>query len=190
MTCYPPPRRRLCPLAATPSSDHDFLIVLDRVETDRPRVVEATWHAHPNATGVAVGGGPGLVGVVGGVDTFSGQPSNAQACVIPLGGGSASAWGTAGVVRGIARNDTQGVAWQGWYSQAYDDAWAAPVLVYRASGVGSGALFGWLIVPQSGRGACGDSGEVVSSTGSQAVVRVSVAGTAHEVTVPLGPGAQ
>jgi len=55
------------------------------------------------------------------------------------------------VVRGVARNDTQGVAWQGWDSQAYDDAWAAPVLVYRASGVDSGALFGWLIVPLRGQ---------------------------------------
>ena len=37
------------------AADGDFVLVVDRVDGDRARRVTANWHAHPNATGVAVG---------------------------------------------------------------------------------------------------------------------------------------
>jgi len=162
-------------------ADGDFLVVVDALASDRPRSVEATWHAHPNATGVAIGGG--LVAVVGGVETHSGQPTSAQACVIPAGGALAASWSSATIVKGVMKNATS--HYQGWYSQEYDDAWPAPTLVYEAAGVPDGAVFAWLIVPTSARGACADSAEVVAATKQAVTVSVTVAGVPYTVNVPM-----
>ena len=166
---------------APEGGEGDFLVVVDALATDRPRALEATWHAHPNATGVAVG--PGLVAVVGGAATHTGLPVDAQACIIPAGGAAASMWGGARVVAGVMKNDT--AHYQGWYSQAYDDAWPAPTLIYSAENVKDGAIFVWLIVPQSGRGQCTDEAEVVSRSAGSVTVRATVGGVAHTVTVPI-----
>jgi hypothetical protein len=82
-------------------------------------------------------------------------------------------------------NTTAGVHFQGWYSQEYDDAWAAPTLVYHAAGVKDGALFAWLIVPQGARGPCVDEAEVVGRAGGNVTVRAVVAGITHTVSVPI-----
>ena len=164
-------------------ADGDFIIVVDALASDRPRAVEATWHAHPNATGVAIGAAPGFVAVVGGVAPLTGQPTPAQACVIPATGAAAAAWQSAAVVAGVNKSATE--HYQGYYSQSYDDAWPAPTLVFKAQGVPGGAVFAWLIVPTSARGACADTAEVVSATAAAAVVRVTVAGAQHTVSVPL-----
>ena len=163
-------------------ADGDFLVVVDVLTSDRPRALQLTWHAHPNSTGVAVGAAPGLVAVVGGVETRSGQPVAAQACLIPATG--AAAFASATVVRGVMKSGN-GTHFQGWYSQDYDDAWPAPTLVYDAAAVPGGAVFAWLIVPQSARGPCTDSAAVVSSSASAVVVRVSVGGAEHTVTLPI-----
>ena len=86
------------------AADGDFLVVVDVITSDRPRAVQATWHAHPNSTGVAVVGGAGLAAVVGGVETHSGRPVNAQACVIPASG--AAAFASAKVVSGVMKSAT------------------------------------------------------------------------------------
>jgi hypothetical protein len=156
----------------------DFLVVVDRLASDRPRALEATWHAHPNATGVAIGAG--LVGVVGGAETHSGAPTAAQACVYPAAG--AAAWDKAAVVRGVMKNETE--HYQGWFSASYDDAWPSSTLVYKAAAVPDGAVFAWLIVPAGTRGPCADAATVVSHTAAAAVVRVTVAGAVHTITVP------
>ena len=169
--------------AAPGGGEGDFLVVADALASDRPRAVEATWHAHPNASGVAVGGpGAGRVAVVGGADTFTGKPMDVQACIIPATGAGAAAWDAAEVVRGVMQNGTQ--HYQGWYSQSYDDASPAPTLVYRAAAVPDGALFVWLIVPQGARGPCADTAEVLSRAAGSVVVRATVGGVAHTVTVP------
>ena len=87
------------------AADGDVLVVVDLITSDRPRAVQATWHAHPNSTGVAVVGGAGLVAVVGGVETHSGRPVNAQACVIPASG--AAAFASAKVVSGVMKSATE-----------------------------------------------------------------------------------
>ena len=176
------------PAGAGAGAEGDFFVIADAVATDRPRAVEATWHAHPNATGVAVGAA--LVGVAGGCETHSGQPVAAQVCIIPASGAAAAVWDGAEVVRGVMKGVGNATQYQGWYSQAYDDAWPAPTLVYRASGVRDGAVFAWLVVPQGARGACADAAEVVSVGAAGVVVRATVAGVAHTVTVPMGAGAQ
>ena len=71
------------------------------------------------------------------------------------------------------------------YSQEYDDASPAPTLVYKALAVPGGAAFAWLVVPSSTRGPCTDTAEVLSRTASSVVVKVSIAGAEHTVTVPV-----
>jgi hypothetical protein len=115
---------------------------------------------------------------------LTGQPTPAQACVIPATGAAAAAWQSAAVVAGVNKTATD--HYQGFYSQSYDDAWPAPTLVFKAAGVPDGAVFAWLIVPTSARGPCADTAEVVSATAAAAVVRVNVAGAEHTVSVPLG----
>ena len=170
----------------SPGAEGDFLLVADLVTGDRARAVEATWHAHPNATGCAIGPAPGYAGVVGGADTRSGCATGAQACIVPATGALAGAWGSARVVRGVLKGAAPGQHYQGWYSQDYDDAWPADVLVYSAAAVPSGSVFVWLIVPQGARGACSDAAEVLSVGAAGVAVRATVGGVAHEVTVPLG----
>jgi len=86
-------------------------------------------------------------------------------------------------VKGVMKNATS--HYQGWYSQEYDDAWPAPTLVYEAAGVPDGAVFAWLIVPTSARGACADSAEVVAATKQAVTVSVTVAGVPYTVNVPM-----
>lgn len=161
------------------SLEGDFFVIVDALETDRPRSVEATWHAHPNATGVAIGAA--LVAVVGGADTHTGQPTTAQACVIPASGGAQ--WASASVVKGVMKTNT--THFQGWYSQSYDDAFPAPTLVYQAANVPNGAIFAWLIVPHGVRGPCSDTAQIVSSASGVVAVKVTVDGVEHTVDVKI-----
>jgi len=167
------------------AADGDFLLVVDRVDGDCARRVTAHWHAHPNATGVAVGA-DGASAVVGGVETLSGQPVAAQACLVAAGG-LAQPWARASLVAGVAANATSGARWQGWYSQSYDDAWASPTLLFEADAAAPGAVFAWLIVPQSARGPCaGSAATVVAANATAVVIDVIVAGRAYSgIAVPV-----
>ena len=162
--------------------DGDFLLVIDALATDRPRDVEATWHAHPNGT-VDLGAAPGFVAAVGGAYYGTGLPAAAQACVIPATGAVAASWTSAAVVKGVMQNSS--THYQGWYSQSYDDADPAPTLIYRAPATPDGAVFAWLIVPTSVRGPCTDTAEVLAVSSMAVTVRASVAGTLHTVNVPV-----
>ena len=165
------------------ADDDDWVVVVDVVSSTVTRNVTSTWHAHPNATGVAVDDASG-VGVVGGVHGATGTPTQAQVCVVP-----SSPWGNVSIVRGQMEDRKAGIKYQGWYSQTYDDAWAASVLVYTAVGVGPGeSLFVWLLVPSSARKSCaGTSVTVVGWVeGGLAVQVVAAAGTSQmNVTVPV-----
>lgn len=160
--------------------DGDFLLVVDKLASDRPRAVEATWHAHPNSS-VTLSAAPGFVSTVGGADFATGQSTAAQACVIPATG--ASAWISASVVQGVLKNDT--AHYQGWYSQSYADADPAPTLVYQAPGVPDGAIFAWLIVPTSVRGPCTDTAGVIAVNSTAITIRASVAGNHYTIAVPV-----
>ena len=173
--------------APAADADGDFLLVVDRVDGDRARLVQATWHAHPNSTGVSVDVSGGAA-VVGGVETHSGQPVEAQACIYAAVG-LAAQWSRATVVSGVVANASTGARWQGWYSQSYDDAWPAPTLVYERDAAAPGTVFAWLIVPQAARGPCAgdDAATVTSSNATAVVLDVTVAGRAYaQVVVPLG----
>ncbi len=173
--------------------DGDFAVVVDVITSDRPRAVTATWHAHPNSSIVQIQPGTG-VAVVGGVDHASGQPTSAQVCVVPAraSSGNTPGWANASIVRGVQADPATGVEWQGWYSQTYDDAWPASVLIYdgtapAAGKSGAGAVFAWLLVPSSARNSCdGLDVAVMAATATDVKVLVTVPGQApFAVSVPL-----
>lgn len=62
---------------AAPSDDGDWIVVVDRLTSDRPRSLQMTWHAHPNSTGISFNASSG-VSVIGGVDGATGLPTTAQ----------------------------------------------------------------------------------------------------------------
>jgi hypothetical protein len=105
----------------------------------------ATWHTHPNATVIL----DPLTNysTITGVDITTGQLTNAQVCVIPA---KNIPWSkNCTIIRGQYQNQTQGLLWQGWYSQSYDDAWEASTLVYTGiiSSSTSTLPYAWLLLP-------------------------------------------
>lgn len=172
--------------------DGDYLIVLDMISTDRVRQVQASWHTHPNSTGISVDPVTGI-GVVGGVAYNMGEPTNAQACVIPsVGNAYSSAWIFNEVVRGQYQNTTNNTIWAGWYSQTYDDAWPSTTLIYNNTVPSGNTLLGWLIIPNSYRTSCtGNRMEILSvpdSTHTNVTVSVTINGQGlYQVSVPVGP---
>lgn len=166
------------------SVDGDWIAVIDIVRGDRQRALQATWHLHPNST-VSIDTSTGTA-AVGGVTGESGEPASAQVCVVMAAGAAAAHWdvGSPHIVQGQYQNATTHTAWQGWYSNSYDDAWAAPTLVYDATAAASDVVFGWLLVPTSTRGPCDASIEVVSVTANSATVKVTL-GNAAPVTVDI-----
>jgi len=178
------------PTAPVSVGDGDWAVVVDVITSDRPRTVQAYWHTHPNATVAAIAPGT-LVATVGGVYGPSGQPTAAQACLIPAPAGTApdvAGWNTTEIVRGRYANATTGETWQGWYSQSYDDAWPASTLIY-ASSVGPRAVFAWLLVPTStDTTACQALGSLTVTAVSPTTVTVTVSAfgkPAVQVQVPV-----
>ena len=185
------------------TAGQDFAVVLDRLEGSLPRALTTYWHSHPNATGVGVAAGS-LVGQVGGVVGASGAPAEGvRLCLVPAvpavpgsgggeeGGGAVGAWARADIVRGQMRNDSAGLNFQGWYSNAYDDAWPASVLVYSSAPVPVGTVFGWLLVPlpASSSAQCSDMHLQLSQSPGEAdrwLAQCNLAGAATTVTVALG----
>ena len=172
--------------AATAEGEGDFLVVVDGVTSDRGRVVEAFWHAHPNGT-ITLDGDT-LTATVGGA-TYAFVPTTAQACVVPAAAGASGAavWSQASVIKGQVRNDTLSHVWQGWFSATYDHAYAAPVAVYSAHADAGRTAYAWLVVPTATRVSCAThTAEVVSVLRTAVVVAVTVAGGARvNITVPM-----
>ena len=175
------------PNSVSGSLDGDFFVVADAIWTGgRNRTIQTTWHAHPNST-VTVNQTT-FAATVGGVETLSGLPSNIQACVLPAVGSAHQWWRSAKVVKGVVRNDSAGVEWQGWFSKTYADAIAAPTLVYEADVVdglaAQPAVFVWLIVPSAGTADCVSSMiEVSELTPTNVTVAVSIGGCNRRITV-------
>ena len=129
-----------------------YIIVVDRVTTDRIRTVQATWHAHPNSTvrfhrnaSLTHAAQQPLVTITG-VDTATAEPSAAMLTLVPCA--MDFAWDSEAVVRGQRANGTAAVPWQGWYSATYNGNASAPTLVFDGHVPETGVLLGWLLLPQ------------------------------------------
>jgi hypothetical protein len=113
-------------------------VVVDRISTDRPRVVEGLWHVHPSCT-VA------LTSKVASKPSLTSHVTNNRTRIgldIIQATGAASSWMNVTLVLG----QTKPVL-QGWYSPTYGTKVPSPTLVYT-SGVGAGvSTYAWLLVP-------------------------------------------
>ena len=169
----------------------EYIVVVDRVTGDRARTVQACWHAHPLST-VTFRESMGLhAATITGVDLqlgWGGKPAATMLSVIPSTGGSA--WLNASIVRGQKGNASIGVPWQGWYSSNYNGNSTAPTLVFDGAVPKTGALFGWLLIPQkdSSTGMPVASLTLDSAVGVDGTAKatVTIAGREERVSLPLG----
>ena len=162
-----------------------YYIVVDCVDTDRPRRVQTTWHAHPNST-IALNVSAGDA-TVQGVETGTGRPTTAQLVVIPAvgeGAVGATTWENYTVVKG--QNKSAENNWQGWYSETYNGKSPAPTLVYDTLARRARSLFGWLLVPTATRETPRSTLALLKCADDVVTVRVDSAGSApQQFQLPL-----
>src|SRR5690606_23824249 len=106
-----------------------FWVVADRIETDRPRTVQALWHWHPDSK---------VEARENGVVSTDHQKGNLT--IIPVG---TDDWEVE-MVKG-AENPPQG-----WYSERYNHAVPAPVSIYNTD-IKEKTTFVWILYPSEGK---------------------------------------
>ena len=161
-----------------------YIVVVDKVTTDRSRTVQASWHAHPKSTVKFYDGG---VATITGVWTASALPAPTMLSVIPS---SEFTWANATVVRGQKGNASLGIPWQGWYSSNYNGNSTAPTLVYDGVVPKAGAVFGWLLVPQKNDSTSMPLASLhlnASDAGGNITASVSIGDRQEIVSLDLGP---
>ncbi len=129
-----------------------FWVVADRVETDRPREIEALWHFAPDCS-LTLDGRTAVT-----VDEGLGNLR-----IVPVGGMGWKPEITAGVER---------PAIQGWYSGYYNEKTPNPTAVYRAEIPGT-TTFAWVIVPARGAVPAVNA-TVISSRAERIELRVQI----------------
>jgi hypothetical protein len=139
-------------------------VVVDRIETDRPRRLEALWHWHPRCTVT-----------VQGRQTESTDPDTGNLRIAPLGDVD---WQVA-LVKG---QDTPRV--QGWYSPEYNHFEPSPAAVYSAQVSGSTA-FAWVLIPGQGAVPPMDVSIMEQSPDCMTIRVCGPEGSCRDVTVPL-----
>jgi hypothetical protein len=167
-----------------------WILIVDVVTSDRgSRTVQAAWHTHPNSN-VSVDGTTGVASIRG-VDLKTEQQSNVHLALIPATG--AQTWTSSKVVKGQLAGKDGATEDQGWYSEHYSDATAAPTLVYDAqmNPNQKQAVFAWLLLVTQGSAedagaAANGASAVVADVGAHEVtVKVNASGGATTVTVPF-----
>jgi hypothetical protein len=101
-----------------------LLLVVDRIETDRPRSLEALWHWHPTCTVTPQGG-----------DIVSVDPGAGNLRIVPVGPVD---WHV-GLVRGQEEPEIQG-----WYSREYN-GWEPTTTSVLHGRVSGSTAFAWLL---------------------------------------------
>ena len=107
-----------------------YWIIIDRIETDRPRELSVLWHFEPNCTVAAEKGG-----------RLVARNGDANLQFIPLGPTLPQPEIIAGQEKPVI---------QGWYSAEYGIKVPNPTAVYTLKNAGSLTLV-WLLVPSSGQ---------------------------------------
>ena len=141
-----------------------YWLVVDRVETDRPRKIEVLWHFHPDVTLANTAGG--------GVRSV--DPGLANLSIAPIG---YERWSTE-IVAGRTAPEPQG-----WYSPVYNTVVPAPTAVMTAEIDGS-RIFAWLLTTALGDVEAPAAG--VESIDAAASIRIEVRGdTCDRVEIRL-----
>lgn len=141
-----------------------FWVVADRIETDRPRRIEALWHFAPDCTVVMEDRSA--------VSTDEGK-GNLR--IVPVGG---MRWGT----EIVAGRESPSI--QGWHSGFYNEKVPAPAVIYSAEIPGT-TTFTWVLIPALGA-VPPASATVLSSRPERVEVRVQIdPKESYLVTVPM-----
>ncbi|HOZ46340.1 MAG TPA: alginate lyase family protein [Candidatus Hydrogenedentes bacterium] len=145
-----------------------YWVVVDRIDTDRPRTIQPLWHFHPTCT-VAVEDGQA-------VSTDEGQGN------VRIQPASALDWN----VEIIKGRETPSI--QGWWSREYNLKEPSPCVAYTAT-IDASISFAWVIVPAKGV-VPSVTAAIESETADSVNVRVQVGDApAETVHVPLSADA-
>jgi hypothetical protein len=147
-----------------------FWVVVDRIETDRPRQIDALWHFHPDCTVVTERNA-----------VMSNDERAGNLSVTPVAGHD---WRISVVVG----QETPLV--QGWYSPHYNTKEPAPTAIF-SSRIEQSETIAWILLPaRGGVEPVEASFESVDDDGVRVRVRIASADRQGVVvTVPLTAGA-
>jgi hypothetical protein len=143
-------------------------VVIDVIETDRPRTVEAFWHAHPNSSVTA----DAVISYVSGVPT-------GQMAVITMNN---SKW-TVSLAQGQQPPEYE--YYQGWYSASYLDCQPSPTLVYTTKIAAKTTVFGWLLLPSPKVQRVDAQLSLLGTTAKTATISVTLDGKEQRVVIPF-----
>jgi len=133
---------------------NDLVVVADRIETDRPRKLDALWHWHPHCT-VAIDGQ-----TVRSVD-----PGVGNLRIAPVAGFD---W----AVETVKGQEPAGIhgTMQGWYAHGYNNWEPSPASVYTTR-IERTSAFAWLLLPARGD-VPAIRGEIVENTDEAIAIRI------------------
>ncbi|MFA5293005.1 MAG: alginate lyase family protein [Phycisphaerae bacterium] len=127
-------------------------IVVDRIDTDRPRNIQALWHWHPECT----------VKIEDDSSTVSVDTDKGNLRIVPI---SKLNWKT-DLVKGRGEPNMQG-----WYSREYNQFVPSIVSIYSA-GIEKTSVFAWLLVPAMGKVPMAE-GKIISVEDDSVVLEIA-----------------
>jgi hypothetical protein len=131
-----------------------LIIVADRIETDRPRKLDALWHWHPRCTVK-----------IDGQNARSVDPGVGNLRIAPVAGFDWS-------VETVKGQEPAGIhgTMQGWYAHSYNNWEPSPASVYTAR-IERTTAFAWLLLPARGD-VPAIQGEIVENTDDAIAIRI------------------
>lgn len=148
-----------------------FWLAVDRIDSNRPRSVEALWHAHPNCTVV--------LDRPAGSAHIADNSSRVGVDIVQATGASA-VWSHVEVIIG----QTTPVL-QGWYSPHYDKFSPSPAMSLTTEIQAGASTFAWLIVPTADGVASRATAHIVGANATHVCVAVLVGGETSTLTVEV-----
>lgn len=146
-----------------------FWVVVDRVETDRPRDLQVLWHWHPSVDVVIQDGR------VASVDAEQGNLA-----IVPVG---ELEW-TVELAKGQDEPRLQG-----WYSERYNQAVPSFATLYDTT-IEQSATFVWVLMPAKGRVPDIEAKAVSSTDDHLALAVVDADDVKYDIRVPLTGGSE
>lgn len=142
-------------------------LVVDRIETDRPRNAQALWHFHPDCTVVTDGS-----------DALSNDAGKGNLRIVP----ARDAGMNVEIVKGQEKPQVQG-----WFGYEYGEKAPAPVAIFSRK-FDRAATFAWLMVPARDTPPKATL-TILNYDESVVRLRAEIAGAEPIMaTLPLGPG--
>ncbi|MGE4563297.1 MAG: alginate lyase family protein [Victivallaceae bacterium] len=140
-----------------------YILVFDRIFSDRPRKIEAFWHFGPDCEKVSIENNAAV----------SRDPGKTNLLILPIGEGLDGK-----ILRGSEKPQ------QGWYAPRMNEKQPISTAVYSTSLKGDGA-FGWLLLPFAGERAPEASVKLIAHRSNAAEFELTIDGKVEKITIPL-----